>query len=224
VKFWRVLRTGLIVIILLAIVAVSGGAYYFKSYLPDKAAPLSFPQTSGEITASGLIEPVEVYRDSMGIPHIYAANVHDLFFAQGYVHAQDRFWQMDTWRHIDSGTLSEMFGSGQVETDAFLRSLGWKQTAEAEWELLGDASRQILTAYTDGVNAYLAGHSGTAVSLEYAVLKLLAPDYRIAPWTPVNSLAWGKAMAWDLRGNMDEEIERAVRSSIWARVSRPMTA
>jgi len=209
-KLWRVIRTLLIIVFLIAIVAVSGGLYYFKNYLPNKAAPLSFPQTDGEITAKGLTDPVEVYRDSMGIPHIYAANAHDLFFAQGYVHAQDRFWQMDAWRHIGSGTLSEMFGSGQVETDAFLRTLGWKQTAEAEWEQLGSASRDILTAYTDGVNTYLADHNGTAVSLEYAILKLLAPDYRIAQWTPVNSLTWGKAMAWDLRGNMDEEIERAV--------------
>lgn len=209
-KVWRIIRTLLIVIFIIVIAAVSGGMYYFKSYLPDKAAAQSFPQTSGEITAAGLTKPVEVYRDSIGIPHIYAASVRDLFFAQGYVQAQDRFWQMDTWRHIGSGTLSEMFGRGQVETDAFLRTLGWKQTAEAEWEQMGATSREILTAYSDGVNAYLSDHSGTAVSLEYAVLKLLAPDYRIASWTPVNSLTWGKAMAWDLRGNMDEEIERAV--------------
>ena len=117
---------------------------------------------------------------------------------------------MDTWRHIGSGTLSEMFGSAQVETDAFLRTLGWRQTAEAEWEGLDQDSKDILLAYTAGVNAYLKDHSGTALSLEYAVLKLLSPDYQLAEWTPVNSLTWGKAMAWDLRGNMDEEIERAV--------------
>jgi penicillin amidase len=126
------------------------------------------------------------------------------------MHAQDRFWQMDAWRHIGSGTLSEMFGSGQVETDTFLRTLGWEQVAEAELEGLDAQSQDILLAYTDGVNAYLKDHTGTALSLEYALLKLLTPDYAIQPWTPVNSLTWGKAMAWDLRGNMDEEIERAV--------------
>ncbi len=84
------------------------------------------------------------------------------------------------------------------------------KTAEAEWEQLGPDSRAILQAYTDGVNAYLKDHDRTAASLEYAVLGLLSPDYRIQPWTPVNSLTWGKAMAWDLRGNMDEEIARAV--------------
>jgi penicillin G amidase len=200
----------LIGVVIIALLLTAGGAFYFKSYLPNTVAPQSFPQIDGEIHLQGLDGPVDVYRDRMGIPHIYAATQHDLFFAQGYVHAQDRFWQMDSWRHIGSGTLSEMFGAGQVETDSFLRTLGWRETAQAEWDGMGAESRAILEAYTDGVNAYLKDHDGTALSLEYAVLKLLSPDYRIQPWTPVNSLTWGKAMAWDLRGNMSEEIERAV--------------
>ena len=120
-------------IVILALIAGAGGAFYFKSYLPNTVAPKSFPQIDGEITVSGLDGQVDIYRDQMGIPHVYASTPHDLFFAQGYVHAQDRFWQMDSWRHIGSGRLSEMFGSGQAETDAFLRTLGWKQTAETEW-------------------------------------------------------------------------------------------
>ncbi|MBK9210130.1 MAG: penicillin acylase family protein [Anaerolineales bacterium] len=184
--------------------------FYFKSYLPNTVAKQSFPQTDGEIKVDGLDGVVDIYRDSMGIPHIYATTTHDLFFAQGYTHAQDRFWQMDSWRHIGSGELSKMFGSGQVETDTFLRTLGWRQTAEAEWEQLGPESRAILEAYTAGVNAYLKDHKGTALSLEYAVLGLLSPDYTIEDWTPIHSLTWGKAMAWDLRGNMGDEIERAV--------------
>ena len=209
-KIGKFLGRGLIVIVVLALIAGAGGMYYFKSYLPNTVAPQSFPQIEGEIKLDGLDGPVDVYRDQMGIPHIYAATVHDMFFAQGYIHAQDRFWQMDAWRHIGSGTLSEMFGASQVETDAFLRTLGWKQTAEMEFEQLGPESKAILTAYAQGVNAYLKDHDTTALSLEYAVLGLLSPDYKIEPWTPVNSLTWGKAMAWDLRGNMGEEIERAV--------------
>jgi penicillin G amidase len=181
----------------------------------------SYPMTEGEISTSGIEssstfsvlgvdQPVDIYRDQMGIPHIYASNLHDLFFAQGYVHAQDRFWQMDFWRHIGSARLSEMFGDSQVETDAFLRTLGWRQIAEAEWESLSPESRAILTAYSDGVNAYLADHSGTELSLEYGVLKLINSGYSVEPWTPVNSLTWAKAMAWDLRGNMDEEIDRSI--------------
>lgn len=201
---------GLIGIVVLALVLSVVGAYYFKSYLPGAVAPKSFPQTDGEIQLEGLRAPVQVYRDNMGIPHIYAASSHDLFFAQGYVHAQDRFWQMDTWRHIGSGTLSEMFGKGQVETDTFLRTLGWRRTAEQEYAEMGPESKEIIESYTAGVNAYLKDHDATALSLEYAILRLLSPDYTIEPWTPVNSLTWGKAMAWDLRGNMGEEIERAV--------------
>jgi penicillin G amidase len=181
----------------------------------------SYPLTDGEIkfntvkglsamNVKGVDSQADVYRDQMGIPHIYASNLHDLFFAQGYVHAQDRFWQMDFWRHIGSARLSEMFGESQVETDAFLRTLGWRQIAETEWENLTPESKAILQAYTEGVNAYLADHSGTALSLEYGVLKLINPGYVVEPWTPVNSLTWGKAMAWDLRGNIEEEIERSI--------------
>ena len=208
-KFGRFLGRMLIGILIIAVVVVSGGLFYFKSYLPKTVAPKSFPQIDGEIKVEGLDGEVNIYRDAMGIPHIYATTAHDIFFAQGYVHAQDRFWQMDAWRHIGSGQLSEMFGEGQVETDAFLRTLGWRKTAEAEWEQLDPDARAILVSYTEGVNAYLKDHSGTALSLEYAVLGLLSPDYVIEPWEPVNSLTWGKAMAWDLRGNMGEEIERA---------------
>lgn len=196
--------------LILTLTAAAGGLYYFKSHLPNTVAKESFPQVDGQIHLTGLDSNVDVYRDGMGIPHIYASTNHDLFFAQGYIHAQDRFWQMDSWRHIGSGELSKMFGAGQVETDAFLRTLGWRQTAEAEWQQLSPESQNILQAYTDGVNAYLADHTRTALSLEYAVLGLLSPDYEIEAWTPIHSLTWGKAMAWDLRGNMGDEIERAV--------------
>jgi penicillin amidase len=204
------LTRGLIVIVALALIVATGGAYYFRSYLPNTVAPKSFPQTDGEIQLEGLSAPVDVYRDKMGIPHIYASTSHDLFFVQGYVHAQDRFWQMDTWRHIGSGTLSEMFGGGQAETDTFLRTLGWRQTAEQEYAELDSESKAILDSYTAGVNAYLKDHDTTGLSLEYAILGLLSPDYKVESWTPINSLTWGKAMAWDLRGNMGEEIERAI--------------
>jgi len=170
----------------------------------------SFPQTDGEIRLSILDGPVDVYRDNMGIPNIYAASLHDLFVAQGYVHAQERFWQMDFWRHIGSGRLSEMFGDAQLETDSFLRTLGWRQVAEQELASFDPESVAILEAYAEGVNAYLADHRGTAISLEYGILKILTPAYKPEPWTPVNTLTWAKAMAWDLRGNMDEEIERAI--------------
>ena len=91
------LKRGLIGLLAIVVLLGGSGGFYFKSYLPNTVAPKSFPQIDGTIQLEGLDAPVDVYRDSMGIPHIYASTQHDLFFAQGYVHAQDRFWQMDGW-------------------------------------------------------------------------------------------------------------------------------
>ncbi len=173
----------------------------------------SFPQVDGELKVVGLIDQVEVVRDEWGVPHIYARNAPDLFFAQGYTHAQERFWQMDFWRHIGSGRLSEMFGESQLETDIFLRSLDFVGLAEQELEMMEDDLRQILEWYADGVNAYLAEHDGAEVSLEYAILSLQNPSYEIEPWEPINTLTWAKMMSWDLSGNMRAEIARAVLAS-----------
>lgn len=182
----------------------------FGLYLPSR----SFPEIDGSVTYSGLDAPVDIYRDSFGIPHIYAQTAHDLFFAQGYVHAQDRFWQMDFWRHIGAGRLSEMLGESQVETDSFLRTLGWARVAEQELELLDDTTMDILTSYAEGVNAYLAGKSAASLSLEYSLLGLIAPGYEPDAWTPLHTLTWAKVMAWDLGGNMDEEIRNAVLAKL----------
>ncbi len=168
-----------------------------------------FPQTEGTVTVTGLEAPVTIDRTEQGIPQITAATTHDLFFAQGYVHAQDRFWQMDFWRHIGSGRLSEMFGASQIETDRFLRTMGWRRVAEEEYRLSSPRTRAILDAYAEGVNAYLAERSPAQVSLEYAVLGLQNPDYRIEEWTPADTITWTKVMAWELRANLDEELDRA---------------
>ncbi|MEZ3161872.1 penicillin acylase family protein [Microbacterium sp. BWT-B31] len=170
----------------------------------------SFPQLGGEAALAGLNAPVTVQRDALGIPTITATDTHDLFFAQGFVHAQDRFWEMDFRRHLTSGRLSELFGQSQLGTDQFLRTLGWHDIAEQEYELLDDTTRNYYDAYAEGVNAYLADHQGADASLEYAVLGLQNSDYEIEPWTPADSIAWLKAMAWDLRTNVKEETERAI--------------
>jgi len=202
-------RTGIGLLVIIVLLG-GGGGFYFKSYLPNMVAPKSFPQIDGEIQLEGLDGPVDVYRDQMGVAHIYASTSHDLFFAQGYVHAQERFWQMDFYRHVGEGRTAEMFGASQLETDKFLTTLGWRRTSQMEYEGSGAESKAILNAYADGVNAYLKDHDGETVSLEYAILGLLSPDYKIEPWEPVNTLAWGKALAWDLKSNMNEEIEHAV--------------
>lgn len=174
-----------------------------------------FPVVDGSVTVAGLEGPVTITRDARGIPVIEASTAHDLFLAQGYVHAQDRFWQMDVWRHIGAGRLAEMFGESQVETDAFLRTLGFERIATEEYANATQQMRSALDAYAAGVNAYLAERpGGPALSLEYAVLGLQNGAYRPAEWTPVHSLTWAKVMAWDLRSNLNDEIDRGIIAGI----------
>jgi len=170
----------------------------------------SFPQVDGQVNVVGLRDQVEVIRDSNGIPQIYADNPTDLFYAQGYVQAQDRFFEMDFRRHLTAGRLSEMVGADAIETDKFVRTLGWRDVARRELEQLSPSTRRYLEAYSDGVNAYIEDKSAGELSLEYTVLSVTGPDYVPEPWTPVDSVAWLKAMAWDLRSNMDDEIDRVL--------------
>lgn len=169
-----------------------------------------FPQTEGELTLTGLTAAVTVTRDAQGVPQIYADDAGDLFRAQGFVAAQDRFFQMDLRRHITAGRLSELVGEGGLATDRVIRTMGWRRVAERELPTLTADSRRYLQAYADGVNAYIeqAG-SPSAMGLEYTVLSRQVPGYRVEPWTPVDSLAWLKAIAWDLRSNYANELTRA---------------
>ncbi|MFC4584979.1 penicillin acylase family protein [Sphaerisporangium corydalis] len=174
----------------------------------------SFPRLDGELRLPGLSAKVTVLRDHYGIPQIYADNPRDLFMAQGYVHAQDRFWEMDFRRKTTAGRLSELFGSSTLDVDRVVRTLGWRRTAEQEVRLLSPETRRALDDYAVGVNAWMGQNQGFAErSLEYAVLKLTNGSYTPEPWTPADSLAWLKAMAWDLRSNMDDELERALDAS-----------
>ena len=168
------------------------------------------PQISGELEVPGLRGPVEVLRDEQGIPQLYADSLDDLMLAQGYVHAQERFFEMDIRRHVTSGRLSELFGEETLETDRAIRTMGWRRVAERELALLEPRTRQALEAYADGVNAYLAARSPSRLAAEYSMLRLGGLTYTPEEWTPVDSLAWLKAMAWDLRGNMTDEIDRVL--------------
>ncbi|MFG2829967.1 penicillin acylase family protein [Streptomyces sp. NPDC048434] len=197
-----------ITVVLLLVAGIGSGAFWGVS-----TVRASFPQTTGSLKLPGLTNPVDVTRDANGIPQIYADTDEDLFRAQGYVQAQDRFWEMDVRRHMTSGRLSEMFGKDQVKSDSFLRTLGWHDVAQKEYDTkLSPSTKKYLQSYSAGVNAYLKDHEGSAVSLEYAALDL-QNDYKPEKWTPVDSVAWLKAMAWDLRGNMQEEIDRSLMTS-----------
>lgn len=169
------------------------------------------PTTSGELSVAGLSAPVTVHRDAQGVPDIYASTAADLFMAQGYVQAQDRFFEMDYRRHVTAGRLSELVGedADALEADKVIRTFGWRQVAEQEWDLLDADTKNYLQAYADGVNAYLAERSTSQVAVEYSVLGLQVSVEDPERWDPVDSLAWLKAMAWDLRGNYDDELARA---------------
>ncbi|MFE2882928.1 penicillin acylase family protein [Streptomyces sp. NPDC059272] len=199
-------------LVLVLVLAIIGGIAY-GAYWSISTVRASLPQTTGSITLDGLSGPVDVKRDSYGIPQIYASSDADLFMAQGYVQAQDRFYEMDVRRHMTSGRLSEMFGKGQVKDDEFLRTLGWDRVAQKEYDTtLSASTKKYLQAYAKGVNAYLKGKDGKDISLEYAALGF-ENNYKPQKWTPVDSIAWLKAMAWDLRGNMQDEIDRALMTT-----------
>ncbi|HRF47433.1 MAG TPA: penicillin acylase family protein [Anaerolineales bacterium] len=191
-----------ITLVVLVLTVTLGGAIYAVLRWP-------LPQTAGQITLPGLGSTVEVLRDASGVPQIYADTPHDLFMAQGFIHAQDRFYQMDVWRHTTAGRLSEMFGEATLEDDRFLRTMGWRQVAEAEYAALDEDSRALLDAYTTGVNAYLEGRSPLAVHNAYAVLALIGyQPAALEAWSPADSLAWAKAMSWDLGSNARDELMR----------------
>jgi penicillin amidase len=173
----------------------------------------SMPQTEGTIRLAGLDGEVTVRRDANGIPQVYADTSNDLFFAQGYVQAQDRFFEMDFRRHVTAGRLTELFGQSALKTDEFVRTLGWRRVAEQELALLAPDTRRYLDRFAAGVNAYLDDHDGAEISLEYAVLGLQGVDTTPEPWEAADSLAWLKAIAWDLGSNMDEEITRSLLST-----------
>ncbi len=191
------------VLVLVLVVAVGAGV--FVTWTVRR----SFPQRDGTAALPGLHADVTVYRDDHGVPQLWADAADDLFRAQGYAHAQDRFWEMDFRRHVTAGRLSELFGPDQLDTDEFVRTLGWRRVAEQELALLDPDTVRYLQDYADGVNAWLKGRSGSELSLEHGILALSNRSYHVEKWTPADSVAWLKAMAWDLRSNLDEEYERA---------------
>lgn len=203
----RLRRSLTVFVVLVALVGVGAGSYGYATVRS------SWPQASGELTLAGLQAEVRVLRDDRGVPQIYATTDHDLMFVQGFTHAQDRFFEMDFRRHVTAGRLSELFGASQLGTDKFLRTIGWRRVAEQELALLKPETMALLQAYADGVNSWLGDHSGADLSLEYAVLGLQVKGYEPEPWTPLDSVSWLKAMAWDLRNNMDDEMDRTIAAA-----------
>ncbi len=182
-RFWRALAKlsiyGLIVVITLVILGY---------WLITK----SLPKTSGTLTYPIFEHPVDVYRDSLGVSHIFAKNDADLFRAAGFVTAQDRLWQMDFYRRAASGRLSEIFGDVTLEQDKLLRLWGFRRVAEAISDSLSPQSRLALEAYAEGVNTFIESHK-SRLPIEFALL-----DYTPEKWQIEDSIALTRLMAWQL--------------------------
>ena len=163
----------------------------------------ALPSYDGAEEVAGLDATVEIVRDAHAIPHIYAQSARDGAFAMGYVHAQDRLWQLEMQRRIGQARLAEVVGEPAIEPDKFLRTLGIYRVAERNFEKLAPEAQAIYEAYARGVNAYLEARS-ELLPLEFQLL-----GHEPEPWRPADSLVWLKIMAWDLGDNFSDELLRA---------------
>jgi penicillin G amidase len=190
----RWLCGGLIGLVLLASIGLAGGWLWLRQ---------SLPVVDGSIAVAGLEAPVTIVRDAYAVPHIEAASFADAVFALGFVHAQDRLWQMDFRRRLGAGRLAEVLGPAALPTDRFIRTLGLEEAARASLAYLRPDTVALLEAYAAGVNAYLATRSGP-LPPEFLIL-----GYQPEPWQPVDSLAWMRVLALDLSTNWRDELLRA---------------
>jgi penicillin amidase len=179
-------------ILLPAIIATALGLAYVDRSLPKR---------SGALFLAGLGEPVHVTFDAHGTPTVLSSNDDDAFFAQGYLHASERLWQMELQRRLVQGRLSEIFGEGSVSGDRWMRILGLQHAALEAWAHLDADSQRALEAYANGVNALL--NSKKQLPVEFYIFGV-APD----AWKPVDSLAWEKMLALLLGGNFGDELMR----------------
>jgi penicillin amidase len=177
---------GMILLGLILVVALGGYIWF------EWATRRCLPQTSGEIALAGLKEGVEIIRDTYGVPHIYAKNEPDLYFALGYAMAQDRLWQMEFLRRLGHGRLSEILGEELVKVDRFFRTIG----AAGVNRKIPDDLAFLPNSFADGVNAYLKTHTDR-LSFEFKLL-----GYKPQPWTSEDYIAilkvvnWGLSMGW----------------------------
>ena len=162
------------------------------------------------VRCAGISGPVEIIRDPDAIPHIFASTKLDALYGLGYVHAQDRLWQMEFQRRVGHGRLSEIFGAATLPQDRFLRTVGFGRAARSAWDRLPDDARRQIDAYVAGVNAFIEFHHGSPLPPEFSLLR-----FEPEPWTGPDVIVWVKMMAWDLSANYSFEL---LRHDIAARV------
>ncbi len=193
----------ILVIVIVLIVLAGGGAFIYSTRRV-------LPQVDGTITLKGLDGPITIYRDAKGVPQIYASTTHDLFYAQGFVQAQDRWWQMEFNRHVGQGRISELVGKNDtaLRNDIFIRTLGWNRAAQANLDAAPKSTLDVTQAFSDGINGYIGGKSGAELALEYSVLSLTGVNIPIEKWKALDSFGYAVAEGWSLSGNADSELQR----------------
>jgi len=167
-------------------------------------ARAALAQTSGQIGIAGLEQPVEVIRDRWGVPHIYAGTVHDLFLAQGFVAAQDRLWQLDLWRRIEEGKLSELLGASGLKRDTFARLLRYRGDWAEEWRSYGPNAREIAVAFVAGINAQI---DSVLAHPDKLPLEFQLTGSRPEHWTP--DVVVGRLAGYVMTRNARTEVQRA---------------
>ena len=187
----------LLILILLAGVALLGflGLVWMIFRRP-------LPKTKGEQVVEGLRAEAEIVRDRWGVPHVYAGNEADVWFAQGYVHAQDRLFQMDYARRLARGAMAEVLGPAALEADRWSRVLGFWRATEGDLTLLGAEEQAMLDSYAAGVNAYIEAQR-YRMPAEFTLA-----GYKPAPWQPIDSLGILKVLGWALGHNWEGEALR----------------
>ncbi len=198
--------------LLLVLLLVLGGVAAYAYYVAHSA----LPQLDGQVQISGLAAPATVTRDSHGVPTIEAANLEDLFFAQGYVTAQDRLWQMDVMRRFGGGELSEILGESLLKLDREQRILGLRDTARKALQTASPRDHIFFEAYARGVNAYI-GSRARNLPIEFRIL-----GYKPTPWLPEDSLVIANQMVKDL--NFHYFFDALSREKILAKLGPALTA
>ncbi len=188
-----------IAVALIGLSLLAGG---FLAYVYRWLMTRPVPDLDGRMQLAGLDFPVTVRRDGHGIPHIEAATKADLFRAQGFVHAQDRMWQMEQMRRIADGTLAELFGEAAFDADYYARTIGIRRCAEKELSEIWPHEQEILEWYCEGVNEYMMQREGN-LAAEFRLLR-----YSPAPWRPIDCLALAKLIGWTMSINWDGEVLR----------------
>jgi penicillin amidase len=189
----------LLILTIVLVIAAGASGWWVRS---------SLPLLDGQLTVPGLRAPVEVLFDGHGVPAVYAIGPEDAWFAAGVLHARDRRWQMELYRRVTMGRLSEVLGSETLPIDQRFLTLGLRDAAQAEWERAAPPVREALERYAAGVNATTASMVGRMRPIEFQVLGITPPD-----WQPIDSLAVGRLLTWRLAENHQAELVRGSLAS-----------